>query len=287
MRIDLQLHSTYSDGYLTPTKLVHFAKKNGIEVVSLTDHNTVRGLHEFKRACREHKIKFIKGLELYVKLGHKKFNLLWYNFDDSHPDLHDMLRDSQVRRRRMARRVLNNLVKIGFEIDTNKILDKYNHYVPINQLVDDIILIKSNLEKIKKDLGVEIPREEDIIKRYFHNEKIGKLKPSYISFSRIVKLRKKIGGYLILCHPAKHSYIDELFWAKLKKMGMDGVELLSPHHSYGAIMHIQKLARELGWIETGGSDFHRFEGGGHLIQHAWQYYRINSDNLRGIKKIIK
>ena len=96
----------------------------------------------------------------------------------------------------------------------------------------------------------------------------------------------KIGGVLILNHPAKKGFIDRDAWIELKKMGIDGVEVLSPHHSLGAIMHIQILARELNWIETGGSDFHRFEGGRYPIQKSWDYFKIDSEYLIGVKKII-
>lgn len=287
MLLDLQLHSTYSDGYLTPTELVELLHSKNVEVAALTDHNTVSGLHEFRHACKKYKIKSIIGMELYVKLGNTKFNLLWYSFNDDAPELHDMLRDSQVRRRKLARKVLEGLLKKGFKFDVNKILDKYTHYVPINHIVDDVMEVKSNMVKIRKDLNMQFPREEHIIEKYFHDPKIGKLKPSYINFERIIDLRKKIGGKLILCHPAKHGHIDVDFWKKLKRLGLDGVELLSPHHSYGAVMYIQQLARELNFIETGGSDFHRYEGHNHPIQHAWQYFKIQSKYLKGINKIIK
>ena len=67
---------------------------------------------------------------------------------------------------------------------------------------------------------------------------------------------------------------------------MDGVEKFSPHHSYGAIVYIQHLAREYNLIETGGSDFHRFEGSNEPVQHAWQYFKFDARLLKGIKKII-
>ena len=80
MYIDLQLHSTYSDGALTPTQMAGFLKAHGVKVASLTDHNTVAGLDEFFNACNKVGIKAIPGVELYVKYGVKKLNFLFYNF---------------------------------------------------------------------------------------------------------------------------------------------------------------------------------------------------------------
>lgn len=286
MLIDLQLHSTYSDGYLTPTQLASFASIEGVRVAAITDHNTVRGVDEFKKACEKLKIKAIVGMELYAKYRNIKFNILWYNFDRKDPGLHKLLRESQIRRKQQIRKILEKLGSLGFEIDINKILDKQNHYVPVNYIIDCIVRNKKNLQKIKKELEMKNPREEDIIYNYFRNKKIGVLNESYIDIERILQLRKKIGGQIILCHPAKSSYVKIPFWKKMKKMGIDGVEILSPHHSVNAIMYMQQLARELNFITTGGSDFHRFEGGNQLVQNSWQYYKIDSQYLRGVKKII-
>ncbi len=286
MLIDLQTHSNYSDGYLTPTELVKFIAKQGVRVAALTDHNTVGGIDEFKIACKEHKIKPIVGMELYAKLRNKRFNMLWYNFDRKNPELHKMLRDSQVRRRQHIRTILERLVKQGFKIDINCLLDKHTHYVPINHIIDGIISNKNNLQKIRKELGLRAPREEEIISHYFFNKKVGVLHESYIDIARILQLKKEIGGQVILCHPAKNGLIKRELWEKLQKIGLDGVELFSPHHSINAMLYIQQLARELSFIETGGSDFHKPEGGGQLLQYSWQYYKIDSRLLRGVKKII-
>ncbi len=286
MFIDLQLHSTYSDGYLTPTQLARFMAKQGVRIASLTDHNTVGGLDEFRRICRTYKIKPIAGLELYVKLNNQRFGILWFNFDDKNPELHNILRDSQTRRRNQARTILQKLFDQGFKIDVNRILDKYNHYIPINQVVDDIYALPYNRKKIKRELGVVNPIEGEIIMEYFKNSEIGILHESYININRILKLRKKIGGQIILNHPGKRHKLKRDFLEKLKKSGIDGIELFSPHHSFGAIMYIQFISRELDFINTGGSDFHRFEGGSFAIQNSWQYYKIDSKFLRKIEEVI-
>ncbi len=286
MLIDLQIHSTYSDGYLTPTEAAEFLASNGVKIAALTDHNTVGGLDEFRRACRKRDIKPITGVELYAKLKHIKFNLLWFNFDDKHPELHKLLRESQQRRRGRVRNVLKKLAASGYKINVDKILDKYNHYVPINRLAGDIYANGHNRAKTQKILGKKKPREEDIIKVYFRNKEIGIMRETYLDINRILKLRKKIGGQLVLNHPAKYGYINVEFVKRLRKMRIDGIEVLSPHHSLGAVMYIQNLAHDMGFIEIGSSDFHLHEGGRFPLQNSWQYFKIDSRYLKGIEKII-
>src|SRR3989339_851357 len=226
MLIDLQIHSTYSDGYFTPTQLAEFMRRQGVKVAALTDHNTVGGVHEFVNACRRNGIKPVKGL------------------------------------------------------------DRHNHYVPINHIVDAICADHKNLSRMKRELKTDFPGEGEIISRYFQDKNIGVLKNSLIDFERVIGLRKKIGGQLILCHPAKGGHIDRDFLASLKSEAMDATELMSPHHSYNSIMLIQRLAREFNLITTGGSDFHRMEGKGYRLQKSWEYFKIDVKHLRRVDKII-
>jgi predicted metal-dependent phosphoesterase TrpH len=183
------------------------------------------------------------------------------------------------------RTVLNQLVDRGLRINPEMILDKYNHYIAINHVIDDILTMNSNQTNIKKVVGKNF-REEDVIREFFYDKKYEQLKESFIDIERVFKLRKIIGGQIILCHPAKFQHIKRPFLEKLKKMGLDGVEMFSPHHSYGAVMYIQFLANEYNFIATGGSDFHRFEGSSYQLQDAWEYFKIDSKYLRNIKKII-
>ncbi|MFA6393875.1 MAG: PHP domain-containing protein [Patescibacteria group bacterium] len=285
MLIDLQVHSTYSDGYLTPTELAGFLKSQGVAIASLTDHNTVAGQEEFLRACRKEKIKAIPGLELYVKLGGRKFNLLWFNFKDD-PALHSLLRESQLRRKNMARRMLRALKKHGFKIKVSATVDKYAHYIAINHLVDDVLNNPYNRKKIKRELKVKIIREDDVIKNYFRNPEVGILRESYLNMKRVVNLKKKLGGQLILNHPGKYNQLKLDFLLKLKKIGVLGLEVLSPHHNLGTVMYAQFLARELKFISTGGSDFHKFERTKSRVKCSHNYYRIDSSYLNGVEKII-
>jgi predicted metal-dependent phosphoesterase TrpH len=286
MLIDLQLHSNYSDGYLSPIELAKFVKKNNIKIASLTDHNTLGGLKSFSLECKKYGIKFIPGIELYVKLGNTKFNMLWFNFKDRDDKLHVFLRDTHLRRRTNVRRALEILIGKGLKIEVEKALDRFSRYIPINRLVDILKENKQNLRNFKKDLGSDNPREEEIIRFYFKNKNNAFLRESYVSVERIFKLRKQIGGQLILNHPAKFGNVKKGLIEKLKKMGIDGIEVFSPHHSLGATMYLQQLAKEFDFISTGGSDFHRHEDKKFKVQNSWEYYKIDTKFLRKIDKII-
>jgi len=285
MKIDLQVHSSYSDGFFSPQKLLSFLAKNNIKLAALTDHNTVRGQDEFKRAAKKAKIKTITGIELYVYLEHRHFNILWYNFDDKDPELHDLLRETQIRRKGIVRKALNKLKEQGYKVQTEKILDKSTHYVAVNKVANEFYF--QNKIRVHKELKNKNPLEEDILKEYFYSSDHVRLRETYINIERVFKLRKKIGGQIIFCHPGKHNKFRGNLPEKLNKLGIDGIEVLSPHHTIGAIVYCQYLAQKYDWIETGGSDFHLPTGQHFTLQHAWQWFIIESDYLRKIYNIIK
>ena len=88
-------------------------------------------------------------------------------------------------------------------------------------------------------------------------------------------------------HPGKHNQLKKELLEKLKKMGIDGLEIFSPHHSIGSVMYAQFMANQLDFITTGGSDFHRHERGKVSIKNCYDYFKVDSKYLKGVDKIIK
>ncbi|PKM91702.1 hypothetical protein CVU82_00635 [Candidatus Falkowbacteria bacterium HGW-Falkowbacteria-1] len=292
MIIDLQFHSVYSDGYLNPKDLARFVASRNVKVAALTDHNTLAGINEFKEHCQRYNIKVINGLELYCRYKRKTINILWYNFDDKNEKLLGILEETRKRRYLMVKKALLRLKKRGFRLNVDEILSEFKHYIPINRLAEKITKNHFNYSKIFKEVRiknkfVKTLREEDILGVLFFNKKSDRLNESYINVERVVELKKEIGGQLIFCHPGKYNKYAGDIILKLRDMGVDGLEVLSPHHTVGAVMHAQFLAETLDMIASGGSDFHRFEEGENFkIRSFDDWFKIDSKYLRRIKEII-
>lgn len=299
MLIDLQLHSNFSDGYLSPAELVKFAKSKGVRVAALTDHNTTAGLDDFFKNAKKHNIKPIVGMEIYAKYKNKKINLLWYNFDRNNTKLQEIIESSRRRRSLLVKNILIKLKRRGYKIKVDEILSEFKNYIPVNRLAAKIVeekfnynlVLKNIKEKRKKIPGFSgkflIPlREDDILGELFFNKKIGYLSESYINIERLFKIKKEVGGQIVFCHPGKYNKFAKNMTEKLKEMGLDGIEVLSPHHTIGAVMYSQFLAEKLDLIATGGSDFHLNEGNNRLIQDSWDWFKVDSKYLRRIKEII-
>lgn len=200
------------------------------------------------------------------------------------------MEESKKRRLSIVKKSLLRLEQRGFRVDLNYLLDDFNNYIPINRLLDKVMSNKINNSIVLKALKEKMPyakkfREEEIMSFVFFNKKKDYLRESYIDIERVVGARKIVGGQLVFCHPGKHNKYANNITQELKNIGIDGIEVLSPHHSIGAVMHAQFLAENLDMIATGGSDFHRFEEVG-LINSSADWFEIDSKKLRRINEII-
>jgi predicted metal-dependent phosphoesterase TrpH len=286
MKIDLQMHSTYSDGYYSPSKLASLLHRYGVEVASLTDHNTVAGQTEFKKACLRYSIKAIPGLELYASYKQRTFNLLWYNYNQNSPELLKMLESTHIRRCRFVKKVNLRLRSLGIRFNLAKFIQEHPGYLPTNHLADAIWEIPLNRKIIKKALQTNLIREDDILRYCLYPKDGLRLHDARIGLNRILQMRKQIGGQLIVCHPALNNKMHGNLVEKLLDAGVDGFELLSPHHSYNDTMRLMSLADRTGAIVSGGTDFHRPGAQSGRIRYAWDWFTIKSEGLFGVSKII-
>ena len=286
MRIDLQLHSLYSDGYHSPSQLVRMIYLQGIKAASLTDHNTIAGQAEFKRVCARYRIKYIPGLELYVRYKQRTFNVLWYNYDLNSPVLLKMLDTTCLRRRRFAEKVAGRWRRLGLKFNWRNFLREHPYYLSTNHLVNAVWKSPDNRRKIKEALELKNVREEDIM-RYCLFPKTGpRFQDAYVSLTKILQVRKETGGQLIFCHPGLNNKMKNGLVEKTIDAGLDGFELLSPHHGYNAIMYLSSLFKRKKVIMTGGSDFHKPGDFGTKPRYSWDWFVVDSDKLPGVNRIL-
>jgi len=287
MIIDLQLHSTYSDGYLSPTEVANFLAHKGVKIASLTDHNTAAGYPEFYTACSTLGIKVVPGVEIYTRFNNQQINILWYNLPLDSQEFNELMENTQKHWSTRLRWHLLKLIKAKVLVaGSETVLDQFSNYVPTNSLLDAILSLPGNREIIAKTLNNPFFREEEAIALLFNNKKVGKLRLSAVNLEKIINLQKKLGGQLVFCHPAKGRVVPAKLVAQLKSLGVEGLEVLSPHHSLGAIFYLQDLAERNDMIITAGSDFHRFEGGSHGLTSVYDYWQADSSHLRRIEEII-
>ena len=120
MLCDLHTHSTASDGQYSPTELVRLAKERGLDVLALTDHDTVDGLEEATRAGERAGIRVVRGIELSAR-EYPTFHILGYGFDPEAPVLSDLCRELKEGRDQRAPRIIAFLEEQGVRIPLSEV----------------------------------------------------------------------------------------------------------------------------------------------------------------------
>lgn len=301
--IDLQLHSIYSEGDLSPRQLVARAKKENLAIISLTDHNVIDGVAETMKIGRQKKVIVLPGVEIYTEFQNKKLHLLGYNFDLKNKDLNDLLLKSQVHHLEWAKKSLQKMADLGFKIDfadlekpapgkVEGLKSKYLGFRHLKTIVEKYDVNKKRMaEEVKPQFGE--PTLFEFINFYFAEGRLAHVPGINMKINTTLAIATilRAGGFPVLAHPGQQlSWQDDHLIAELKNAGLRGLEVLSPYHNWHQTEHYQKLADDLELSITGGSDFH-----GDLVdpalknqfvKSAWDYFKVPYQIYINLKKYL-
>lgn len=249
MRIDLHTHSTASDGTQPPAELVIEAAQVGVDIIAITDHDTTSGWQEAARAAVDHGITLVRGAEISCERDGRSIHLLGYLVDPTEPVLAAELaraRDSRVTR---LERMVERLAADGIPITYPEVLA----HVPPGATPG-----RPHLADALVARGLVVDRDEAFA-RWLYNDS-----PYYVSHyapdpARAVGLVLAAGGVPVLAHPYAGrkglAPIPELV-EELAGVGLVGIEVDHPDHDPAARREVAELARDLGLVPTGSSDYH-------------------------------
>lgn len=248
--IDMHIHSSYSDGDYEPVEIAKMVKKAGIEVFSITDHDTVLGCMQLVGYSTPG-IMFIPGVELNASVVKGRMHILGYNFNIYNKDLLKLLQDKK-----------NNSYR-SIELMYQYMHNEHGVTIPSFEL-DNLFKKTGNIGR--PDLAILLRKygyaidNNDAFKKYLV-EAYEKTFYDRITTSKeeCIDVLKKAGAYISIAHPItlKMDYEElkkELIY--LKSLGLDAIEICHSNQSeeYRNILRI--LRDELNLYETGGSDYH-------------------------------
>ena len=257
--VDLHLHSTFSDGTLTPTELVTEAAGAGLRAIALADHDNVDGIPEAIAAGRRLGVEVISAVELSVVWqNYQDLHLLGYAFDHENQVLQEALADFQAFRSGRSRRIVEKINR-QLQNEGRRPLD----YEAIRTLAGGTIgrphvghaLLAAGYVQSMDDAfeSYLIPCNEP--KRFF-------------PIDEAIRLIHDAGGCAVLAHPPFIGVDEETLLKLLDQfiaMGLDGLEAYNSGTGNDDIDRYISLARRKGLIVTGGSDFHQPLPGGIVI----------------------
>ncbi|TXC90349.1 PHP domain-containing protein [Streptomyces sp. ISID311] len=248
MRIDLHTHSTASDGTDTPAELVRHAAAAGLDVVALTDHDTVGG-HAEARAALPAGLTLVTGAELSCRIDGVSLHLLAYLFDPEEPELareRELVRDDRVPR---AQGMVAKLRDLGVPITWEQVA----------RIAGDGAVGRPHLATALVELGV-VPSVSDA----FTSEWLANDGRAYVDKHELdpfdaIRLVKAAGGVTVFAHPLavkRGSCVPESVIAELAASGLDGIEADHMDHDAPTRARLHGMAADLGLLATGSSDYH-------------------------------
>jgi len=256
-RIDLHTHSSYSDGSLSPRQLVQLAKKKRLRAIALTDHDTVAGVEEALEAGNELGVEVVPGVEISAQYPPGTMHILGYYLHTSHPELLGALKKLQQARAARNPKIIERLQALGLEITTTEVLDLSGGQVG-----------RPHIAKALVNKGY-VSTIDEAFSRYLKKGAVAYVEKFRFPPEEAIAMIRRAGGIAVLAHPFTLGMDnpDELalLVRGLAGMGLEGIEVFYPGHTEEMVVLYEDVAKRLGLVCTGGSDFHgNFRDHSHL-----------------------
>lgn len=249
LNADLHCHSNVSDGTLSPEALAERAKRNGVELWALTDHDEVGGQHRARAAAHAQGMAYLTGSEISVTFANKTVHIVGLGFDPDHPGLQQGLVDTRGGRERRARDMADGLAKVGIEGAFEGAL----RYVGNPDLIS-----RTHFARFLVDQGV-CSETHEVFKRYLTEGKPGYVEHRWASLSDAVRWITEAGGEAVIAHPGRYGFTpneEYALFSEFKAHGGRGVEVVTGSHTVPEYAKYADMAIEFDLLASRGSDFH-------------------------------
>ena len=242
--VDLHIHTSHSDGKLSPIEVIELAKENYFSTISITDHDSVSGIKPAMEYANKNGIEIIPGIEFSTDLNGKEIHILGYFIDYNNKTLLDFVGTLRISRISRLKAMIEKLNSMNLDVTWNDVYEMFPTDISYGRPHLALAMMKKN-----------------IVKNYFEAfiKYIGDGKPACIKKTNppaqfVLKLINEIGGLSILAHPGK--YINDEGIYTLINDGLDGIEIIHPSHTSALKKHYSAIASQYFLLESGGSDFH-------------------------------
>jgi len=246
--IDLHTHTTASDGTYSPTQLVEEAAGLHLKAIAVTDHDTIDGLEEAEKACKEQGIAFIPGIEIEIDYEGGEFHLLGLGIGDWRGAFWKKLQVLQAHRTERNLLILSKLQADGIRVE----------YEEIKKLAGGDIVGRPHIAQYLVQKGVACSIE-DAFHRFISPGRPYYARKKAPSLEEGVDLIHSAGGKAIVAHPAtlylKPEEVERTF-RSFREKGIDGLEAYHPRVTIMEGSQWAALADRLELVISAGSDFH-------------------------------
>lgn len=255
LRFDLQAHSTHSDGALRPADVVARADAAGVDMLSLTDHDTVHGLAEAQEAAREVGLRLVTGVELStIDEAGEDLHVLGYGIDPDDAGFAEALATFRADRAGRIGRMADALRELGWEVDDDKITGRASPGRP--HLAAATFSHPGNAQRIA-DEGLR--DSTALLVAYLIPGAPAFRGRTLPTVPEAIDVIHAAGGVAVWAHPfwdITDAVEVESCLRRFADAGLDGVEAFYLTHTAEQTSRLASLAQDLGLLTTGSSDFH-------------------------------
>lgn len=252
--IDLHIHSTASDGTLSPADIIALALRLRLGAIAITDHDSVAGSREALLNGIPEALGFLTGVEISAEPppsypGAGSIHILGYGMRLDDPELNGTLEKLQGARKDRNPQIIARLNKLGIALRLDEVEREAGDGQPGRPHIAKLLVKKGIVRTI-----------DDAFDRYLGNGKPAYVDKYRIESSQAIELINAAGGIPVLAHPClleleSDQQLDELL-REMMSMGLKGLEVYFSEHTPEQIHRYSELAKRCDLLMTGGTDFH-------------------------------
>ncbi|MGM0500764.1 MAG: PHP domain-containing protein [Bacillota bacterium] len=248
-KIDLHMHTTASDGASTPEELVDTCLELGLETISVTDHDNVTAVAKVQQLGEEKGLKVVPGIEISTYRGEAEYHILGYFIDienDSLLGLTEAILDSRVER---THKMIEKLTEMGYPLE----------FKDVKKYATGVSLGRPHIARAMVDKGYIEKIGDAFTKEFIDGGGKAYVEKKNVLPAEAIEVILRAGGVPVIAHPyiINHGQaLDKEEIARLKNVGLKGVEVYQTKHNEKITKKYKKIAEELDLLITGGSDYH-------------------------------
>lgn len=248
MKIDLHTHTQASDGQYSSVELINNAEKLGIDVIAITDHDTIDGLEEAMEYSKKVKIEVIPGIEFSAKVTRGKMHILGLGINYLDKELIDITNELKKNRNERNEKLIELFNNEGIDVSLSD----------VKKYVEGNVIAKPHFSQALLEKGY-ISTVEEGFKKYFDNPPYNQVKRILVEPKKIIEIIKKANGISILAHPQSLKLTDNELEEKIQELisyGLDGLECYHSKQTNEQMDLYKKIAKKYNLLISKGSDFH-------------------------------
>jgi len=248
MKVDLHCHSLASDGALTPQHVVERAHANNVQMLALTDHDTIAALAEASATAANLGLELVAGIELSSQWSGVGIHVVGLAIDTQSSKLTAALAGQSLKREERAQQIGRRLAKLGFE----------GCYDGAKKIAGDSELGRPHFARYMVEQGY-VEDHRSAFNKYLGAGKVGDVKSQWPEIDEVVSWIHAAGGYAVLAHPDKYKLTRmklRRLLTHFKDVGGDAMEVVSGSQNKNVTDYFARLCEEFDFYASCGSDFH-------------------------------